>query len=514
MDDIDVTDRFRWRSMDMKRYVCAMSLVLLAIWAERGTGADEMSQYASAQTTTELLSRFPGKAYLTFPEPRERSIRILDGIPQAWTQRDRADLTAFSGNARPGEYFVFQVGVFAARANVENLRVRFSDLEGSTLIGKSALTCFNLEGVDPLGHPFAKRIDVPKERVQPLWFGVRIPPDAKGTYTGALTILCKNAPETPMALAFHVTGSVLSNEGVDDAARFARLAWLNSTIAHDDEVTRGYRPLVRKGRTFDILGRQVRLSRSGLPAAISSFFGPNNQTLSAEGQSILGARFRFVIETSEGKTLRLRPKELRFTKEVSSTLAWTVKSTSDEVELLLEAHAEFDGFLAYTLKLNPLQDLQVKDIRLEIPLAPNMSKYMMGMGQTGGLRPDEWNWKWDVQKKSQDAVWVGGVNGGLRLKLKGANYRRQLVNIYYEYCPLNQPKSWGNDGRGGADILTTSEGALIKAYCGARELRKGQTLSCSLPRPKRAAPILSTSITAKISTRSSIIPISQRTCRS
>ncbi len=229
----------------MKRHMCAMGLALLAIWAEMGIGADEMPRYASTQATAELLSRFPGRAYLTFPEPRERSIRILDGIPQAWTERGRADLTTFSADVRPGEYFVFQVGVFAARANVGALGVRFSDLKGSTLIGESALTCFNLEGVDPLGNPFAKRIDVPKGRVQPLWFGVRIPPDAKGTYTGALTITCENAPETPIDLAFHVTGSVLPNEGVDDAARFARLSWLNSTIAHDPEVTRGYRPVVR-----------------------------------------------------------------------------------------------------------------------------------------------------------------------------------------------------------------------------------------------------------------------------
>lgn len=437
----------------------------------------EMSVYASPDAVRAFLSRFPGKTYLTFPETREHSIRLLDGIPQVWTQRETKDLTAFAGTAQPGEYYVFQIGVFAARQAIENLKVSFSDLTGPTVIPKSALTCFNLEGIDHKGRAFGKMIDVAKGRVQPLWLGVSIPAEARGPYTGRLAITGANAPQTEIDLALNVTGPVPAHQGVDDAHRLARLSWLNSTIAHDDEVARGYRPVTRKGRTFEILGRQVRLARDGLPAAISSFFGPNNQTLIEEGQSILGARFRFVIETSEGKTLRLRPKEIRFTKEVSSTLAWAVKSTSDEVELLLEAHAEFDGFLAYTLKLNPLKDLQVKDIRLEIPLTPSMSKYMMGMGQTGGLRPDTWNWKWNVQKKSQDAVWLGGVNGGLRLKLKGRNYRRQLVNVYYEFCPLRLPESWGNDGRGGADILTTSEGALIKAYCGARSLRKGQELN-------------------------------------
>jgi len=443
---------------------------------EAGLRPDEMSQYASAEAVDAFVAKFPGKTYLTFPETREHSIRLLDGIPQVWTQRNADGLTGFQGTAQPGEYYVFQVGVLAARQAIEDLKVSFSELTGNTTIPQSAWTCFNLEGIDPKGHAFQKTVDVPKGRVQPLWFGVSIPAEARGLYKGTLIVTGANVSETEIDVALNVTGSVPAHHGVDDAHRLARLSWLNSTIANDDEVARGYRPVTRKGRTFAILGRQVRLARNGLPAAISSFFGPNNQTLIEEGQPILGARFRFVIETSEGKTIRLRPKEIRFTKEAPSTLAWVARSASNEVELLLEASAEFDGFLAYSLKLNPLKDLQVKDIRLEIPLTRGMSKYMMGMGQTGGLRPETWNWKWDVQKKSQDAVWVGGVNGGLRIKLKGANYRRQLVNVYYEFCPLRLPKSWGNDGRGGADILTTSKGTLIKAYCGARSLRKGQAL--------------------------------------
>jgi len=437
----------------------------------------DMAKYASAKAVRAFASKFPGKTYLTFPEAREHSIRLLDGIPQVWTRRSPEDMTTFTGSAQPGEYFVFQVGVFAARADIRNLGVQFSDLKGKGAIRKSAMTCFNLGGIDQLGQAFTKQVNIAKGRVQPLWFGVQIPAGARGTYTGVLTIAAANAPETRIDLTLNVAGEVLHHGGVNDAHRFARLSWLNSVIAHDDEITRPYRPIVRRKRTFDILGRRIRLSRSGLPAAISSFFGPNNQTLSAKDRPILADRLRFVIETTEGKTLRLKPGEMRFLRDTHSTLIWSVKNTCEQAELLLEGVAEFDGFLGYRLTLKPLADIQVKDIRLEIPLTHAMSQYMMGMGKTGGLRPETWNWKWDVAKKSQDAVWVGGVNGGLRLKLKGANYRRQLVNIYYEYCPLNLPKSWGNGEHGGADVLTTSNGALIKAYSGTRELRKGQTLN-------------------------------------
>ncbi|MEN6426660.1 MAG: glycoside hydrolase domain-containing protein [Phycisphaerales bacterium] len=464
----------------MLRHLFAAGLCLLAFLActQRTTAqSGDQPAYASADSVQAFLARFPGKAYLTFPEARERPIRILDGLPEAWTDRTPEALTTFQGEPQPGEYYVFQVGLFAARGTVKDVQVHFSGLTGQKVIPGSALTCFNLGGIDHKGRAFRKTVDVVLGRVQPLWFGVQVPADARGVYEGKLAIGCANAPETEIAILLNVTGSVLADKGVDDPRGLARLSWLNSTIAHDDEVTRGYRPVTREGETFDILGRQIHLSRDGLPASILSFFGPNNQTLVEQGQPILASGFRFIVETSDGRVLSLTPEPVRFTKEVPSTLAWSVRSASEEVELLLEGTAEFDGFLAYTLTLNPLKDLDVKDIRLEVPVTSGMSRYMMGMGKTGGLRPDAWDWKWDVQKKSQDAVWLGGVHGGLRIKLKGKNYHRQLVNIYYEFCPLSLPDSWGNEGRGGVEIRTGSQGTSVKAYSGARSLRKGQTLN-------------------------------------
>jgi len=468
--------------MQMARLWVVPGLSLLAVLAcvqgeETKVRSEDLAAYASADSVQAFLSRFPAKAYLTFPEVRERPIRILDGLPDAWTRRTPESLATFRGDPQPGEFYVFQVGLFAARETITDVRVRLSNLTGGVPIPASAFTCFNLEGIDCRGRAFHKTVDVPRGRVQPLWFGVQVPADARGEYKGKLVIGCANAPETEIAILLNVAGPVLTDKGVGDARRLARLSWLNSTLAQDGEVTRGYHPVTRRDKTFDILGRRIELSSSGLPAAILSFFGPNNQTLIEQGRPILADGFRFIVETSDGRAIPLKPEPVHFTEELPSTLAWSVRSVSEEVELLLEGTAEFDGFLACALTLSPLKDLDVKDIRLEVPLTPDMSRYMMGMGKTGGLRPDAWDWKWDVLHKSQDAVWLGGVNGGLRLKLKGENYRRQLVNVYYEFCPLNLPDSWGNEGRGGVQIRAASQGTLVRAYSGPRSLRRGQTLN-------------------------------------
>ena len=82
--------------------------------------------------------------------------------------------------------------------------------------------------------------------------------------------------------------------------------------------------------------------------------------------------------------------------------------------------------LTIKLKLISKNPVRVKDIRLEIPVEKGKAVYMMGLGHEGGIRDSDWKWKWDISK-NQDMLWVGAVNGGLRVKLKAENYVRPLV---------------------------------------------------------------------------------------
>jgi hypothetical protein len=433
-----------------------------------GIESSEMSVYANENELQEFLENYKSQQYLTFPELKERPVRLFDGIPDIWAKRDAQSLTSFHAQVNPGEYFVFQIGVYAKDKKLVKLSYE-SDLDW--------ITCFNLEGIDDKGNVFQKNLDLEKEQVQALWFGIQIPETAKGNLTGSITISCSNAPSTTVNIKLVAVGEVVQNSGYNDGNRLSRLSWLNSTIGHDNNVTKGFVPIIRKGGTFSFLGREVGLDTNGLPASINSFFGANNQKLGETAAPILSDKFCFLIETTHGELIQLKPGNILFTKEEPSTLEWEVLCSSGSLDLLVKGKAEFDGSFDYQMELKAKKTLSVKDIRLEIPMTAEKSKYMMGMGKEGGLRPGKWNWKWDVENKSQDAVWVGGVNGGLRIKLKDEDYHRQLVNIYYQFNPLNLPKSWGNKNRGGCDIYTQDNGTTIKAYSGQRELAKGETLN-------------------------------------
>ena len=436
---------------------------------ETGLEKTEMSVYASEKQIAQFIKNNPGKSYYTFPEHRENSIRILDGFTAKWTNFRSNELSTFRAHVQPGEYFTFQIGIFAWSQDLEMLSYQSTGLKG--------ISCFNLEGIDHHGHSFSKNLWIEKGNTQPLWFGLQIPENAEGKIEGKIILQPENVEKVSVDVILNVLGEVVKNKGYDDGKRLSRMNWLNSVIGHNDEVTKGYIPIVRKDRTFELLGRKITLNQSGFPHEINTLFDNNNQHLTDKSSPVLSDDIHFIIETSSGKIIELKPGKLTFTKETPSTLQWETTNFSDELELDVLGTAEFDGFMNFNVKLRSLRDIKIKDIRLEIPMTGKMSKYIMGMNKEGGFRPETWKWKWNVANKSQDAVWIGGVNGGLRLKLKDKNYHRQLVNIYYEYYPLNLPNSWGNKNRGGCDIFSTSDGTTIRAYSGEREIQKGDELN-------------------------------------
>ena len=102
-----------------------------------------MEIIATRKETDNLIQNNINSAYLLFPESRENSIRMASDIPLKWVNDGVTN--KFSGLAMRGEYFTFQVGVFAAQKEVENIEVEFFGLQkqGKTLVESSAFTCFN-----------------------------------------------------------------------------------------------------------------------------------------------------------------------------------------------------------------------------------------------------------------------------------------------------------------------------------------------------------------------------------
>ena len=338
---------------------------------------DPMEVVATAAELKALLAAHASDPFLLFPEDRRWPIRMTDDLPKRWV--DRGPSRTFSGEARRNEFYAWQIGLYAAKQPLEDVKLEFSELRpagSGRVIPAAALRCFNLGGRDIDGHPFARRLDVAKGKVQALWIGVDVAPDAEpGLYRGTVTIRPRNAPAAEVKLLLTIQPQSLADRGDGDLWRHSRLRWLDSTLGIDDEVVAPYTPLVVEGRTVHCLGREVRIGDDGLPQAIRS--GP---------QDILAHPMRLVVETKT-RPLAFAGGHPKITKQTPGTVVWQSQSAGGPVSLGCQATMEFDGHLQYRLVVRATEAVELKDIRLELPLRPETATYMMGIGRPGGYRP-------------------------------------------------------------------------------------------------------------------------------
>ncbi|MBZ5562567.1 MAG: DUF6067 family protein, partial [Acidobacteriia bacterium] len=230
---------------------------------------DPMEVIATREESQKLLGGHSPQDFLLFPEERQFPIRMTEDLPRRWITKGPG--RQFHGEARRGEFFVFQVGIFACRNPVEGLSIEYSDLksaEGST-IPANAIRCFNTGGTDWLGRRMTKDFTLPPGKIGALWFGVQIPKEtAPGDYRGTLVMRMQTHEATRLELSLRVSSKHFEDAGDSELWRHSRLRWLDSTVGIDDEVTAPYTAMSINGPTVGCRGRQVRFAASGLPDSI------------------------------------------------------------------------------------------------------------------------------------------------------------------------------------------------------------------------------------------------------
>lgn len=425
---------------------------------------DPMEIPATSVETEALVGQNPGRAYLVFPEDRRNPIRMRDKLPLCWIRQGLQ--STFASEAKRNEFYAFQLGVFAARQALNDVRVSCSDLtsSGGAIISSSLFKCFNLGGVDWTGKTFTKRVDVPQGQVQPMWCGIAVPKDTTpGEYTGTVTVSANSAESTSVSMHLRVTTDILEDSGDSELWKHARLRWLDSTLGLDDEIVAPYTPLNIKENTISCLGRDVTAAKGGLLSSIRS-----------NGKEILAAPMMFSVVSDAG-AVQWPLADVAFIKRTDGKVVWESTSENPDFTMHLACRMEFDGYLNFFIELTPKHAASVQDIQLSIPMRKEIATYMMGMGRKGGYRPETWEWHWD-KSKHQDSLWMGCVDAGLQCKLKGPKYSWPLVNIHYKRKPLDIPDSWNNEGKGGCRIHEEGDAVVITAYSGPRSLTEGQSL--------------------------------------
>jgi tetratricopeptide (TPR) repeat protein len=438
----------------------------------------EMEYIATDAERRAVIAKEPSAAWLAFAEDRKNSIRMMDDIPGTWARRGA--FQSFTGAAQRGEFYSWQLGVWAHKDAVDSLRYKataFKQKGGTGSIPASAISSINFEGTDWSGARFSKPLHVDKGKVQALWFGADIPTSAApGDYEGKITLMSKGGVSRDIGITLRVGKEVAVNHGDDKPADLTRLRWLNSQLAADDSVVKPYTALKVAGTTISLLGRSFTFGNDGFPTSIKSYFSPNNTSIGTTSREILNAPARLHMTDAEGKDIAWTGAAPTITKRAQGAVAWETRKTAGALSMHTKAQLEFDGTAEYTVAVKAGKSTTLKNVSFELPINAAAAKYMMGLGQKGGFRPADFHWTWDVAKKNQDAAWIGDVNAGVQFTLKDEHYVRPLNTNFYLSKPLIAPRSWANDGKGGCDITQSGERVLVNCYSGTHTIAAGDSL--------------------------------------
>ncbi len=356
---------------------------------------------ATKEEVAEIVAKNGGRDYLVFPEDRKFPVRMFETIPLRWAKT--GPTSEFAGAAQPGEYYCFQIGVFAANRDVKNVTVDYSGLknEQGDVIPASQFRCINTGGLDVLGKPFKKTFNMLKGKVRPLWIGFQAPDHGKGTYKGTVVVKPEGMAPTPVKVSVRVAGELIANKGDDEPWRHSRLRWLDSTLGlDDDELVPPYTPLKVSGNRMECLNRAVVFGLAGMP-----------QTITSNGKDVLAAPMTFDV-IIDGKPVAWRSSGSdRIVLAKPAKIIREVTAESGLLQLTNRTTMEADGMVRFDIAIRSEEDVAVDAIVVTAPYRAQAAKYLTGGPIAfGGFRPEKIDWK----AKYNTKVWMGDHDAGMQ----------------------------------------------------------------------------------------------------
>ena len=272
----------------------------------------------------------------------------------------------------------------------------------------------------------------------------------------------------------------------DELGSLARIAWVNSRAGIHERPPPGVAPIAAQtgGGELDkapevhfAFERSLAVGALGLPEQIT-----------VKGAELLAAPIsvRAQVEKVQVEWRASRPVALA--NGTAAGVRWEAEGwarrsgpQTPPLSWRCTARAEYDGWVDLTVEIRAKSgEVQLQDVELRLPFRQQIATYGLGMGFRGGRRPARWAWSWDELRRGKrkyqrgdHAVWVGEVDGGLNVNLKGEEAEWEVPFGMEAKVPV----AWS--GTGGGDVLVVDEGgaAVVRARAGAHKVSPTKPLT-------------------------------------
>lgn len=323
-----------------------------------------MEVIATKHEVDSLLEKNKSEDFLVFPEDRKYPIRMTNHLPYRWIKKGISN--SFKGVAQRNEFYVYQLGVYAAFHDLKHIQLAFSDLKDNSgnIISHSRIRCFNLGGIDCLGKPFTKIVNISKRKVQALWIGINIPSSqATGIYDGTVMVEADKEKSQKINIELKVLNKVIPDKGYDDLFREARLNWLDSKIGLDDSVFKPYTPVMLRNNTVAVLGRTLTFNQYGFPEKITSSFTENNDGTNGEQKNILADAIN-ITTFRDGKEMKWQSHRPEIIEKATGAVSWVTMNDNSLLTMHVKAKIECDGYINYWVTITARKEVALSNIQL------------------------------------------------------------------------------------------------------------------------------------------------------
>ena len=448
---------------------------------------------AAAQAVAAQSSPSPFVAI--FPEDAAHSVRVFDaGIPARWALSVPSK-PAFTGDAAPGQFLVFQLGLWAFSGAFSNLSYAPSNFVGPQVIESSNFIIINMDGINPDGSTFSNTaFGLAPGMVGSLWCGLSVPLDATaGSYSGSVTLAAQGvAASLTVPITINVVGPPVADGGAGDIYSMARLSWLNSARGLEDTVPAPFIPVsatqVQGSLVVGALRKSVVLSAIGLPVSVSVDYSRVRMGVPETLQhSLFSGAVDFAIFAPGSSTPlpQVSTKAAVVTQLLNSSVtwaaAWTVHAPTGDINVSLSGKLDFTSVVEFAVSLTPLGAASVTlgDVQLIVPVSTELAGYIVGMDNSGAQATTYENreWRW-TNTTGANKVFVGRPEAGIIVNLKGdgPSWDSPMFGNDYPVIPY-VPTTWGgvdalpSDNNNGVNVTN----GTVTAFSGPRTLLAGAT---------------------------------------
>jgi hypothetical protein len=474
------------------------------LWFEAQTPHDLFTNMEVAATDAEIEALVSqqaaaGEAALLIPYTNLDVVRSFAFVPTRYLEYSSEGEPSWNIpaeielRAAPNQFLVWQLAIVSVLqhgtwSNISNIRVSYSPLTGSdAFFPRANLSCFNIDGVSQSGEAFTLQpfVNTSLGSLLPLWLGIDIGMTS-GSFRGAVTVIAdvdgkSDAWKARQNYSVAVTGAPLLDRGDSNASLLSRVRWINSRFGQDGDassfaVPSPFTPIVKAANStaLQLFNKRVEIGVAGFPISVNVRSPPY-----AARRLIGGDGMKLIIAGGVVPTI-LKP--LQFHSSGGHRVDWTVVSEVPQAySVTVNGSTQFDGFTSFVVEIKHIgsQPIHLPDVRVSIPLGSSACRYMMKGGGTGVPigNASAFEWAWTAGGAVDNLFWIGGVQAGVRLRLRGPEYSWLQPRGPFHYGDLpstekSLPRFWHNNGSGGVTFSTglAGSGCTIEAFTGPLKL--------------------------------------------